>query len=565
MNIRKPLAALALTATLLTISAHSWAWKPTTHVYLAEMALRDALDDGKVSFVRVNYSAGQALTQKIGDYEVDPTLLTALRRYPQFYRTGVLGPDAQPDILTGQRVIHPEVAPGGGGLVPKGANAWLKHIWRQAAIIPGEKGLKARAYAAGYLTHAAGDMYAHTFVNYFTGKEFEIGRNGAEHIFLESYLARRTPNLTPDMYNAAMDPDLADFIYQTLVRMSPNSPLDNNLYGSVPEAATSIPWVFSKLRNRLQIDIDAYNMRIADYDTRIAAADFVTANALRIEKGAFVTANGLQTAYKQKWTADIDRGLRAWPFTSHEIAKALFFNPGGLNIAKASDEAEKYKNTYLLSMLGLPDFVGLASSIISQIRDIIIPPALKTAVLKFAQEKLLDVLLMNAYGMTSGQMLNEVKDPRTLWSQMMQSPRPGAPVRVPLTTMNRDFIKLADADYSNPSERFDTNRFAPAFNTIVMSKLVLLGNASATRLMTDLAKPPPTTSTSGLFKPFKSSLLMQATTKISLFAREIGGFNLMLNFDRSMDRARQWKDNPEKMLIYGMNVYERIFLKQAGE
>ena len=84
----------AMITAFLVTSNSAWAWKPITHVYLAEMALRDALDDGKLSFFRVNYAAAQALAQKVGDYDVDPTLLPAIRKYPQFYRTGVLGPDA---------------------------------------------------------------------------------------------------------------------------------------------------------------------------------------------------------------------------------------------------------------------------------------------------------------------------------------------------------------------------------------------------------------------------------------------------------------------------------------
>jgi hypothetical protein len=31
------------------------AWKPTTHVYLGQQALKDALDDSKVSIYRVDY------------------------------------------------------------------------------------------------------------------------------------------------------------------------------------------------------------------------------------------------------------------------------------------------------------------------------------------------------------------------------------------------------------------------------------------------------------------------------------------------------------------------------
>ena len=50
------------------------AWKPTTHVYLGQQALKDALDDGKVSIYRVDYKNGKVLS-KIGDYPVDTNLM----------------------------------------------------------------------------------------------------------------------------------------------------------------------------------------------------------------------------------------------------------------------------------------------------------------------------------------------------------------------------------------------------------------------------------------------------------------------------------------------------------
>jgi len=79
----------------------AWAWKPTTHVYLGEQALDDALDDGRVTIPRVNYESGQIIGE-VGTYQVDPTILAVLRSHTPQYRAGILGPDAYPDISTGQ-------------------------------------------------------------------------------------------------------------------------------------------------------------------------------------------------------------------------------------------------------------------------------------------------------------------------------------------------------------------------------------------------------------------------------------------------------------------------------
>lgn len=41
------------------------AWKPTTHVYLAEQAMADAIDDGKITIYKVNYQTGKVILRVI--------------------------------------------------------------------------------------------------------------------------------------------------------------------------------------------------------------------------------------------------------------------------------------------------------------------------------------------------------------------------------------------------------------------------------------------------------------------------------------------------------------------
>jgi hypothetical protein len=161
----KTLVATTLAVLLMAVSSTpAYAWKPDTHVFFAEQALKDAVDDGKVSIYRTDYENGQRL-DKIGDYEVDAELLSALRANPQQYRAGVIGPDAYPDILTGQQVIHPDESN------PDGTNSWLEYLWNQAGT-DGNNTQPIKAFVGGFLTHAAGDMYGHTFVNNFTGGPF---------------------------------------------------------------------------------------------------------------------------------------------------------------------------------------------------------------------------------------------------------------------------------------------------------------------------------------------------------------------------------------------------------
>lgn len=57
------------------------AWKPTTHVYLAERALEDALDNGKITINRAGAGTGE-IVGTIGEYPVAPDILEAIQAFP---------------------------------------------------------------------------------------------------------------------------------------------------------------------------------------------------------------------------------------------------------------------------------------------------------------------------------------------------------------------------------------------------------------------------------------------------------------------------------------------------
>ena len=112
-------------------------------------------------------------------------------------RAGTLGPDAYPDILTGQQVIHPagavspgetsvDLNPGGPGPGP-----WLQRLYDLAygnAGVANDRTPQNRAFVAGFMAHAAGDTYGHTFINAFTGGAFHflpLPENAIKHVVLE--------------------------------------------------------------------------------------------------------------------------------------------------------------------------------------------------------------------------------------------------------------------------------------------------------------------------------------------------------------------------------------------
>ena len=543
------------------------AWKPTTHVYLGQQALKDALDDGKVSIYRVDYKNGKVLS-KIGDYPVDSNILSALKANPSHYRAGILGPDAYPDILTGQMVIHPEPkSKDPSEIATSDSNAWLTSLWFATTPRGNDK-----AFVLGYLTHAAGDMYGHTFINNFTGAPFKITppegpENGIKHILVEGYIDKRLDKreLDSNFFNVSIA-GVEDFIYHNMVDARPGTMLDKNLLkkgGAGTEF--SLPRIYSTLRARLQADIDAYYAKKADYDRRYiqkirAANDCKPFNfrcsatvlraqalAIQVEKGVYVTANGLIVTYKEYWRADIDSGLKAWPQVSHEVAKALFFNPD--RKAKV-DDAERilknYVNNHLISMSGAPDAVGQFAALAGKISDVIrqVIPDFLVAPIRELKNDIYNAIIKRATGMTKEQLKTYLDNPETYFDGVFTK---GSGEKVNLQTFNKVYLQINDTGYTNPNESFDYQKFPAAYNTVTMSKLILLNKDGVDKLLADLG------STDRMIGP-----------------------NIMLGFIPSLDGSNQWfgrtgsLDLKRRMILAKncstyQSTYQQVFMQQAGE
>ena len=534
------IATLATVFGVLANEPAALAWKPTTHVSLAEQALFDAIDDGddgKVSIFRVDYEQGQVLG-KIGDYQVDPGILLGLKNFRSQYRAGVLGPDAYPDILTGQQVIHPDTN-------SDGTNGWLEYLWTRATT-PEQK-----AFVTGFLTHAAGDMYGHTFVNNFTGGPFtfEPPDNAIKHILLEGYVDKRAPI---PKYEASIA-KVEDFIYRNMIDAKPGTVLDSKLLTKGGEGTKlSIPRIYSTLRANLQKDIDQYNAQIASFDRRIDAKLSAAANCkpldftcsrialgaeaavLKVEKEAYRLANGLIVEYKEEWRDDIDDGLKAWPKVSHEVAQALFFNPEKkANVDKAEKILKDYAINHLISMSGSPDVVGDLVGIADKIGDIIsaITPDFLLEPVRKLKDNIYDAIVVEATGLTRQQLKDYFTSPERYFNQVFGS---GYGENVDLQTFNQEYLHISDTGYTNPAEQFEYQKFPAAYNTVAMSKLILMSQDSVNQLLADL------NDSSRLDKP-----------------------NIMLGFIETLDGSNQWQQ--KMILARNCNTYRQVFMFQPGE
>lgn len=544
----KSALAFLLMILLLIPSAPAYAWKPTTHVFLADEALRDALDDNRVSIYQVNYETGQILN-KIGDYEVDSQLIAALKANTNQYRAGVLGPDAYPDILTGQQVIHPSPDGPTGTGISGGSGAWLKYLWEQSQVYNTPA---VKAFTTGFITHAAGDMYGHTFVNNFTGAPFEIKppvgpENAIKHIVVEGYVDKRLNRqaLATNFFNVSIA-GVEDFIYLSMVNAQPGTVLDGQLLRANSSSTEfSIPRIYSTLRANLQRDIDAYYAKKDEYMRRADACqplDFTCSRvAILAELGVYIDTNGPIVTYKEAWRDDVDIGLRAWPQVSHEVAKALFFNPSwSADTQKAEDILQHYVTDHLLSMSGAPDFVGLTASVISDIIAAITPDFLLEPIRQL-KEDLLNALVKSAFGMTKDELKAYLTSPNQYNQYFDQVMTGGAGERITLQRFNSNYLHISDIGYTNPTEAFDYRRVPAAYNTVTMSKLILLKPNEVNRLLRDLF--------SDLGSP----------------APVLNESNIMLGFIRTLDGDNQWFTPSKMVLAQDCRAYRKVFMRQPGE
>ncbi len=585
------LLVMATLSTALTGPAH--AWKGATHVYLAEEALKDALDDGKVTFYITDFCTGQLRRDaagqpiKAGDYTVNPAMLDAIRANRAQFRAGTIGPDAYPDIMVGQMVIHPAGADGPGQPAGKdinvggpGAGPWLTYLWRMSYTplvplpmspgpgrvqlyadgrVPADTAPAVRAFVAGFLAHAAADLHGHTLINYYTGAPFNFvpgPQNAIKHMVLEAYIEKHTPAVASQEISLAGGVDA--FVARQMIEARPGSILKNVLLkGS--GATYTVPNVYSKMRNRLDGDVKHYDAKKAEYDRRYdakvkAANDckpldmscsravlLAEAAAIQVEKAAYVAANFAPVTYEERWRDDIDRGLRAWPGVSHELVKALVYTPGGINKARAREVCKAYVLGHLLSMSGLPDAVGSSMAFLDRIFQALEIPGVKQAIDEMESD-LANFMMKKWTGISLDQVESWMTNPESHFDEVMNAPayrtEPGAHL-VSLADFSTNQLHLAGL-----AAPFDYRLVPAAYNSVVMTKLALLPQGELARLARDLRS-----------RDLAGQVGSSPPAPVE---------NVMVGFVRTLDGSYQWNVNPERMAIDGPN-YKRIFLWQVAD
>lgn len=156
------------------ITLKSFSFDLKTHLWIAQQILNDIHHDGKIKV------AGN-------EYPLNENVVTALRNYPEYFRLGTLGPDVFPDPVIGQLTTHPGHPDGWK------TDDWLQYVLKKSTA-PEEI-----AFAFGFSCHAAMDIFAHTYVNMYSGDIFAISDGEvaveARHFALEKYIGLHLPPL----------------------------------------------------------------------------------------------------------------------------------------------------------------------------------------------------------------------------------------------------------------------------------------------------------------------------------------------------------------------------------
>ncbi len=546
--------AATIGAALLLIAPGAQGFKPYTHNYTGNQARADAAD-GHVTI------AGR-------EYPVPGQVAQALHDWPTYYNAGVVGPDGFPDLTMGQSVIH-----------PVHTGQWLRYILNRAwatqddpSYSPQEKS-QVLAFAYGFMTHAAGDMWAHTLVNeqakgVFPGvKEILTNSHDAEiairHIILEGYIGDATPGFDGnDDRTTLSDGDVSDdsspgtgfdapvrWIYETLV--------DPNAVGAPSTARGPLIGFFTGLKSSLQDFVSgSFSNDIAavaqNFESSKAALDEVNeecsfppniikcpialaklgitvigdAFGAAVDAAEAVVKEGarlLLSSYVHAWIDDIDSGLHAWgelglastralfdPQTRRDLQNEECASKGPeTSVLRANcedgigavdvlfDSTNDFVNNHLLSMLGAPDFVGVARGAIQDAMDtlgkaldVVLNPIAQplAAIEDFAKEQIKQ-LVSDAIGIDVDQLNDFIKHP-TSWLNV-------GSVSVALPGVGTQTLHLFEtgqhaaldgylhlpADHHEGLDisshladdvEFDPNTFAAVKNTITTAKLLLL-------------------------------------------------------------------------------------------
>lgn len=546
----RPRTQFLLPLLLVAGAAPAHAWAPKTHVVLADMAV-DSVVDGKICFDDVDFFNQGTVKGQLGCFVADANLVAAIRKYRPAFRAGVLGPDAYPDILFGQESIHPDPGDGGGN-----AGNWLEWaVWNNKDVResmvplnptlamscslvagfcdqycktapdqchPADPSAQSRsdeqnAFAFGFLSHAAGDVFGHTFINTYANGAFKLvapsnpkdpGQFSRIHIEAESYVGKRTPD--PQGTDIASDVVHA-FVYRTMIagHRAPDGtvPLGDPFGLTGKNWNESLPGLSMHLRAWLEDGIASYydnvdylQGKIDEIEQDMNGRDCWLDPVCWVEGGevgalwttleGYKLSAGLWDAYEEAWVMDIDTGLVAWPAVSTRVAHDVLLGQCGADgLGNDAKEAlSGYVNQYLLYMI-FPDLVAdlanLLGELKDQVKDFVCGQVGKDdtgnqswcakwiAFYNDVKDHLLDYLLRNAIGYSLDDLKQVACTPEAVMAMDLTLNDAGYQAQhLDGNTAQKSLD--AQMGLTDGASKFDVAKFNAAYNTVTLIKLALL-------------------------------------------------------------------------------------------
>ena len=439
---RNPLALLLLCGSMS-------AFPPRTHEFMTTDLL-ESVAAGKVTI------DGQ-------DYFIDERVQRAIATYPAYYRAGAIGPDAFPDIAFGSGYIHPnercpDESPPDRRCSDKPNKTytyqWLDLVYGRAwayydSLHGNPQGQQALAFAYGYLTHAAGDVWAHTLVNSFARGVYpamaDVVRDpwarsvALRHIVVDQYIGTKTPRT--DMPIAVP----YDFIYTTFI----TDPRARRMGDGYMFAH------FMTLRERLQRQKDAV--------PRKAPRGCVSTHSPAGKCLQWLSRDAI-LAYLDSWIASIDRGLHEWPHMSEEVATDLFAYQ---SVSMAEHRIKEFATDRVAPMAA-----GPPGSIAKLVHEILHEAWKEMPDLEIAPvEDFEDNLFKQAFGLSPRELASYFNSPESWLARPELRFAPGS--RETLDSL----MHLGAYVMFSPSS------FAAYHNAVVMAKLLLLPMEELQRLL----------------------------------------------------------------------------------
>lgn len=514
------IAILLLIITTLNVSP-AYAWKVKTHVYSANLILEDVSD----GFVEI---------KPYGELEVLPEYREILRQYPEYYRAGALGPDLLPDILIGQTIFHPGntyQTPGDmintfwhlanelPDYVPSQVQQSLSNYTSstlQIDVIPPEdendpaneflrmnNKKQAKAFILGFMAHAAGDYFGHSYINKWADGPWPNVVDGIDagekniikrHSALEGYIDSKIPSkYKSNQYNLIKSPQR--FLFDSMLVGGElnleNIALDSRMAQFFGDSACVPPHMelFFAIRDACRRRIETIN----NNKSGNAWDQFVWGISLQ----------AAQKAYCEAWIEDIDRGLGAWIDANEKAAQTMVID--GYGMEEYKEELKKWYDEHLLSMLGYPDVAVSVKNGLGSVSDFImeIVPDSVEQDYRTAKQDAINYAVKKAFNIDLNEWMTLLNPPiSSMQSNLFSSDS--------FDTINEEMGNFATCTNTVDQE------FAPFMNTLTLMKLTLIGEPGIQELRR-ISGSGGTLS----FPPFK---------------------NTMTYFIRNMDVGYDWDD-----------------------